>query len=438
MTAVSYHDGGFPPTELDWARLIPLIGPANAAVARYDGVLHGVPNPNVLLSPLTTQEAVLSSRIEGTQATLGEVLELEAQGDLFEEHTPKQADVREVLNYRAALMEATQLLDSLPLSQRLIKRTHEVLMQGVRGRNRAPGEYRRVPNWIGPPGCTIDDARFIPCAADRLPAAMDTWETYIHADAPDQLVQLALLHAEFEAIHPFLDGNGRLGRLVIPLFLRAKGLLSQPSFYLSEYLESNRDSYYERLLAVSRDGDWTGWCRFFLEALIAQAAENERKARAIVDLYNTRKDWIASATRSQYAVRALDWFFLRPIFKTSDFTASAGVPKPTAGRILRVVRDEGVLVELRPARGRAARRVGVFGAAQPGGRDGGVLMIICEQQSGLLIMRQHFMINKGAWRADVIDKADAVATVGLANVRNFQHIGSHGCRRVELTAERSR
>ena len=180
---------------------------------------------------------------------------------------------------------------------------------------------------------------------------MDAWEAYIHAEAPDQLVQLAVLHAEFEAIHPFLDGNGRLGRLVIPLFLRAKGLLSQPSFYLSEYLESNRDAYYARLLAVSRDGDWTGWCRFFLEALIAQAAENERKARAIVDLYNTRKDWIASATRSQYAVRALDWFFLRPIFKTSDFTASAGVPKPTAGRILRVVRDEGVLVELRPARG---------------------------------------------------------------------------------------
>ena len=354
MTAVAYHDGGFPPGDLDWRQLIPLIGPANAAIARYEGVLHGVPNPNVLLSPLTTQEAVLSSRIEGTQATLGEVLELEAQGDLFDERTPKQSDIREVLNYRAALLEATHLLDSLPLSQRLIKRTHEVLMQGVRGRNKSPGDYRRVPNWIGAPGCAMEDARFIPCSAERVPAAMDAWEAYIHAVVPDQLVQLAVLHAEFEAVHPFLDGNGRLGRLVIPLFLRAKGLLSQPSFYLSEYLEANRDTYYARLLAVSRDGDWTGWCRFFLEALIAQAAENERKARAIVDLYNRRKDWIASATHSQYAVKALDWFFLRPIFKTTDFVATAGIPAPTAGRILRLVRDQGLLAEIESGSGRRA------------------------------------------------------------------------------------
>jgi Fic family protein len=354
VSPVAYHQGGFPPEVLDWVRLIPLIGPANAAIARYEGVLHGVPNPKVLLSPLTTQEAVLSSRIEGTQATLGEVLELEAQGDLFEERTAKQADIREVLNYRAALMEATRLLDELPLSQRLIRRTHEVLMQGVRGRHKSPGEYRRVPNWIGAPGRGIEEARFVPCAADHLPAAMDAWEAYIHAEAPDLMVQLAILHAEFEAIHPFLDGNGRLGRLFIPLFLRAKGLLSQPSFYLSEYLEARRDAYYDRLLAVSRDRDWTGWCEFFLQAMVAQAAENERKARAIVDLYNAKKDWIAAVTHSQYAVRALDWLFLRPIFKTSDFVATAEIPAPTAGRILRVVRDEGLLHEIEPARGRRA------------------------------------------------------------------------------------
>ena len=169
VSPVAYHQGGFPPEVLDWVRLIPLIGPANAAIARYEGVLHGVPNPKVLLSPLTTQEAVLSSRIEGTQATLGEVLELEAQGDLFEERTAKQADIREVLNYRAALMEATRLLDELPLSQRLIRRTHEVLMQGVRGRHKSPGEYRRVPNWIGAPGRGIEEARFVPCS--RGPSA---------------------------------------------------------------------------------------------------------------------------------------------------------------------------------------------------------------------------------------------------------------------------
>ena len=183
--AVRYHDGLFPPETLDWPRLLPLIGPANAAVARYEGVLHGVPNPNVLLSPLTAQEAVLSSRIEGTQATLGEVLAFEAAGDPNDESTPKKADIQEVLNYRKALAEATRLLNELPLSQRLVRRIHEVLMQGVRGRNKAPGEYRRIPNWIGPEGCSIDQARFIPVGADHLPHAMDAWELYLHEPAPD-------------------------------------------------------------------------------------------------------------------------------------------------------------------------------------------------------------------------------------------------------------
>lgn len=355
---VRYHDDGFPPSAINWTELLPLIGPANAAIARYEGVLLGVPNPDVLLSPLTSQEAVLSSRIEGTQATLGEVLEYEAESAPFSENTRKVADIQEVLNYRAALRTATALLDSLPLSQRLIKETHAVLMQGVRGRNKAPGEYRRIPNWIGPEGSPIEAARFIPCGADRLQGAMDAWENYLHATAPDLLVQLAIAHAEFEAIHPFLDGNGRLGRLIVPLFLRTKGLLSSPNFYISEYLESHRDEYYDRLLAVSRDGDWTGWCAFFLRALIAQAEANQNKAQAILSLYRRRKDWIVDVTRSQYAVRALDWMFARPIFKSSDFVATADIPRPTANRIVRVVREQGLLKDLRPASGRRAAVLG--------------------------------------------------------------------------------
>lgn len=352
--AVFYHDGRFPPAELDWSRLLPLIGPANAAIARYDGALGGVPDPNVLLSPLTAQEAVLSSRIEGTQATLGEVLEFEAEGDLFDESTPKKADIREVLNYRAALNEAVRLLDELPLSQRLIKQTHKVLMRGVRGHNKSPGEYRRIPNWIGSPDCSIEEARFVPCGADRLPQAMDAWESYLHAMAPDRLVQLAIIHAEFEAAHPFLDGNGRLGRLIVPIFLFTSGLLSRPTFYLSAYLESHRDEYYDRLLAVSRDDDWTGWCEFFLRALISQAEQNQSKVQKILALYRERKDWIVGVTRSQYAVRGLDWIFARPIFKTSDFVGSADIPRPTANRILREVRNNGLLREVRPASGRRA------------------------------------------------------------------------------------
>ncbi len=192
----------------------------------------------------------------------------------------------------------------------------------------------------------------MPPGADRLPDLMSGWEKYLHADAPDKLAQLAILHAEFEAIHPFLDGNGRIGRLLAPLFLVNKELLSSPDFYVSAYLEAHREEYYERLLAVSRDGDWTGWVAFFLKALTEQARDNESKARAILDLYQSKKDWITENTRSQYAVRALDWFFNRPIFKTSDFVTSVDIPKPTANRIVRVARDQGLLLELRPGRGR--------------------------------------------------------------------------------------
>jgi Fic family protein len=352
MPAVQYHYDHFPPVNLDWPRLLPLIGPASAAVARYEGVLHGIPNSAVLLSPLTTQEAVLSSKIEGTQATFGEVLEFEAAGEAQASGSEKAADIQEVLNYRAALRHAVKLMETLPLSQRMVKEAHQVLMEGVRGQNRTPGEYRRVPNWIGPAGCTAEHARFVPAGADRVPDAMSAWEKFIHTDAPDKLVQLAILHAEFEAIHPFLDGNGRLGRLLVPLFLVDKKLLSSPNFYISAYLEAHRDEYYERLLAVSRDDDWTGWCEFFLTAMARQAEGNQAKALAILDLYRKKKDWIAELTHSHHAVRALDWFFSRPIFGTSDFVSSAGIPKPTANRILRLTRAKGLLTELRSASGR--------------------------------------------------------------------------------------
>jgi Fic family protein len=350
LAPVKYHAGGFPPETLDWDGLLPLIGPANAAVARYEGLLLGIPNSQVLLSPLMTQEAVLSSKIEGTQATMGEVLEYEASEEAASDE--KRGDIQEVLNYRAAMRHAVASMETLPLSQRVIRDAHAVLMQGVRGQDRSPGEFRRVPNWIGPEGCTVEMARFIPPGANDVPEMMSAWEKYLHREAPDKLVQLAILHAEFEAIHPFLDGNGRLGRLLVPLFLIDKQLLARPHFYVSAYLEARREEYYARLRSVSGDGDWTGWCEFFLKALIAQAHDNEGKARAILELYRSKKDWVAEQTRSQHAVRALDWFFDRPIFKTSDFVNSGGIPKPTASRIIRVLRDEGMLKELRPARGR--------------------------------------------------------------------------------------
>ena len=352
MASVRYHLGAFPPPNLDWEKLIPLIGPASAALARYDGVLVAIPNPEVLLSPLTTQEAVLSSRIEGTQATMTEVLEFEAKDEPGETDDRKTADIYEVLNYRHAIRQAKDMLAELPLSGRLIRAAHKTLLQGVRGKNKAPGEYRRNQNLIGTQGCTEETARFVPISAGDLLDGISSWEKYLNGKEPDGLVQLAIVHAEFEALHPFLDGNGRLGRMLIPLFLFKHKLLATPTFYLSEYLEANREEYYDRLLAVSRDGDWTGWCVFFLGALIAQAESNTRKVKQILDLYESKKSWVADHTHSQHAIRALDFIFDRPIFRSSDFVGHADIPKDTARRILTVLRDEGLLRVVREAAGR--------------------------------------------------------------------------------------
>jgi Fic family protein len=250
------------------------------------------------------------------------------------------------------MREAERLLAELPLSQRVIREMHRVLLDGVRGQNKAPGEYRRIPNWIGPSGCAIEQARFVPIGADKLPDAMSAWERYLHEEAPDRLIQLAILHAEFEALHPFLDGNGRLGRMLVPLFLWQKGLIRRPMFYLSAWLEAHRDEYYERLLAVSRDDDWTGWCGFFLEAVRTQAEENLRRTQAILELHGSLKLRLPEMTRSQYAVHALEWLFARPIFSASDFVQMAGIPAPTARRFLGVLKKHKIINELMESSGR--------------------------------------------------------------------------------------
>ncbi len=350
---VHYHLNRFPPRTLDWQRLIPLIGPANAGLARYDGLLSAIPNAGVLLSPMTTQEAVLSSRIEGTRVTIGEVLEVEAGGASGALTQPKRDDAEEVLNYRAAMQGCVQAMRDRPLSQNLLRSAHQILMQGVRGRDKSPGEYRRHQNWIGASGASIDEASYIPVSPLHLQTGMDTWERYLLCeDEPDALIQLAIVHAEFEALHPFMDGNGRLGRMLIPLYLVHRGLLSSPDFYMSGYLEANRLEYQERLRAVSRDGDWTGWCGFFLRGIRQQAAENEAKAREMLALYGRAKSQVAEATHSQHVIKALDFIFQRPVFGASSFLSGDAVQKPTANRILRCLVATGIVRELLPARGR--------------------------------------------------------------------------------------
>ena len=356
MPPVHYQLGTFPPdNRLDWAELVPLIGPTTAAVARYDGLLEAVPNPDVLLAPLGTQEAVLSSRIEGTQATAREVLEYQAGQ---EPSSPERRDdVVEVMNHRFAMREAQALLRDLPLCLKVIRRAHRVLLRGARGKGRDPGKFRRLPNWIGPPNCTIEEARFVPIDAGKLTDGLDRWEKYLHEETRDRLVQLAVLHAEFEALHPFLDGNGRLGRMLVPLYLSEKSLIKRPMFYISAFLEANRDAYYERLLAVSRDDDWTGWCCFFLQAVRAQAEDNITKAREILNLYDRMKHHIADLTHSQYAIVSLDFIFELPVFRSTDFIAQEKVPAPAARRILNALRDDGVL---RTGRAASGRRPAIF------------------------------------------------------------------------------
>jgi Fic family protein len=296
---------------LDWAELVPLIARANRAIARYDGIVQGLVNPTVLLSPLAAREAVLSSMIEGTRTTLEELLEFEA--DPRDDSGPRYDDVREVMNYRLAMSAAVEELGRRPLSLNLLLRIHSILMDSVRGRDKRRGEFRKEQNWIGPANTPLEMAIYVPPPHDVLAELLDNFERYLHAEERDRLVQAALIHGQFELIHPFLDGNGRAGRILIPLFLFAVDVISVPAFYMSAYLESHRDEYYERLRRLSREDDVQGWVGFFLMAVIAQAEEDSAKARRILALYDRMKEHVAKLTRSQFAMRALDVLFDHPI-----------------------------------------------------------------------------------------------------------------------------
>lgn len=344
-----YEPCPLPLADLAFGRLITLVGEANAALARYDGLLQAMVNPAVLLAPLTNQEAVLSSKIEGTQATLEEVLEHEA-GQVHDEL--KTQDIREVLNYRKALRLAQESLTDRPIRLNLVLQLHAILMDSVRGQNKTPGEFRKDQNWIGRIGCTIEEATFVPPSPLRLVDHLQAWETYITSNDFDVLAQAAVAHAQFELIHPFKDGNGRIGRLLITLLLFTKGRLSSPMFYLSAYLEEHRDEYYARLQAISREGDWTGWIVFFLGAIIAQARINSERAKQIMQLHGDMKDRVREVTRSQHTAQLVDALFWRPIFQASDVATFSDIPKPTAHLLIRQLQEAGLLDVIRQPAGR--------------------------------------------------------------------------------------
>lgn len=344
----AYKPEQLPPKNLDWESIIPLLGRANRGIALYDGQLRSIVNPDVLLSPLRTQEAVLSSKIEGTQATLEEVMEFDAGGKTYE----KRGDIHEVVNYRKALIAGRNHMEQLPLSLRVIRTMHEVLLTGVRGEAKDPGQFRKIQNWIGGPGSTLETARFIPPVVPDMMEGLYNWEKYLHADDKDILVQLAVVHAQFEILHPFIDGNGRIGRLLIPLFLFHKKVIHQPVFYMSHYLEGHRQAYYDALKSVTDSGDWTKWVVFFLEGLVRQAEMNTAQTREILELYDSMKHTIVEKTHSQWAIQCLDFIFSQPIFSSSDFHALSGVPKSSAARLLRSMEESGIVACAVRGRGR--------------------------------------------------------------------------------------
>ena len=341
-------------TGLDYGRLFPLVGKANAALARYDGLLQGIPDQKVMLSPLTTSEAVFSSRIEGTQATLDEVLQHEAG---LEKEGEKGKDIQEIINYRLALLNGSDHLNDYPIRLGFFRELHKILMDSVRGQNKSPSEFRQDQNWIGRPGCTMEQASFVPPAPHVMQDSLQAWEAYIEQDDSDVLLQTAVVHAQFELIHPFRDGNGRIGRILIPLFLFQKGALTQPMFYLSEYFEGHRDEYIYHLGTISRKSDWDGWIAFFLEAVTTQAEESAKKVQSIMQLYEDMKIKIQNLLDSKYSVILLDALFSKPIFRVSDLTAlltnTSGIHSRTVSRKLQQLKKSDFVVELRPASGRA-------------------------------------------------------------------------------------
>lgn len=337
--ALAFVPAPLPPRLSFDTELVTLLSRADALLGELSGLGRQLPNPQLLISPYARREAVLSSRIEGTRTTLSELL-LDEVGAL----PHPSADVREVRNYVAALEHGIERLKTLPLSLRLLQELHSTLLSGVRGGQAAPGEFRRTQNWIGPPGSSLQTAAYVPPPYPEMTAALHLWESYLHqrGDLPD-LVQCALVHEQFEAIHPFLDGNGRVGRVLITLFLVERGRLSQPLLYISAYLEPHRSEYYQALQRVRTHGDWAGWIRLFLTAVERSAAEACRQTRHLLDLRGRYRELVPGTPK---ALLLIDKLFESPYITVPRATEALGVSPPTARSAIKTLVNAGVLEEL--------------------------------------------------------------------------------------------
>ena len=289
---LAYQPNPLPPL-LDWKpRLVNALASASTLVGRLAGEGRRLPNPHVLIRPFVRREAVLSSRIEGTQATLGELLAAEAGATV--ERSPD--DLREVGNYVTALEYGIQRLKTLPLSLRLVRELHEKLMRGARGGHATPGEFRHSQNWIGRPGCTLADASFVPPPPDALMDHLGAWEKFLHDQSLPPLVHAALSHYQFETVHPFLDGNGRVGRLLITLQLCQRDVLPMPLLYLSAFFEATRKDYYRGFTDVRERGDWNGWLLYFLNGVARQSEDALSRAERINSLLTRWREGLSGAS----------------------------------------------------------------------------------------------------------------------------------------------
>lgn len=349
-----------------------LLDEATGAVHRLGGVGRLIPNPHLLIGPHLRLEAVLSSRIEGTKTDVSQLLRFEA-GQV--DDVDDAYDAQEVSNYVQAMEHGlARLAEGFPLSIRLLREMHRVLLSGVRGQNRLPGELRSTPNWIG--GTTLENAVFVPPPPDEMNRALTDWERFLHERELPLLVQLALAHYQFEVIHPFLDGNGRIGRVLLPLMLVHRGALSQPLLYLSAYFEEHRSEYYDHLLFTSERGDLLPWLEFFLAGVRRQARDAEERTVRLVDLQHAMRSELLGEGRPNSVVRLAEQLFSVPIVNGARVASLLSVTRPTAQAAIDTLVDRGDLVEVT---GRERRRVyeaprifeAVYGAVEvPDGDDG--------------------------------------------------------------------
>lgn len=322
-----------------------LLSKADRALGRLDGSIQTLPDPDMFVFMYVRKEAVLSSQIEGTQSSLNDLLEAEAE--INDPNRP--SDVHEVLNYVSAMNHGLQRLKEFPISVRLIREIHERLLDGVRGYQMKPGELRRSQNWIGPGGSTIKDAIYIPPPPSEINLLLSDLEKFIHQEnSIPPLIKIGLIHAHFETIHPFLDGNGRVGRLLIAFFLCEKDILIKPVLYLSYYFKANREKYYELLQNIRDKGEWEEWLKFFLEGVAVVSLEATSTARAIVEMREQHRLKITESfgRAAGNGMRVLESLYARPFINTNMVRDQLNLSFPPASELLKRFIEADILVEI--------------------------------------------------------------------------------------------